>query len=198
MHPHNVRGMPLSQPQRDQITFEGEEAGTGHAAPGLDLIAAGFLIALSILVMAASLTLPVPGALRTAPGLLPFLTAASLLVMAILLGLSALGRRRAGVVADPAARRSSAEDRRVLLLAVTVALYIAALQLLAFQVFLSIGEIPFVLSAFEPVTVLALATIIHMSWHGALWITVAISVGWTLLLSVVFQKVFQIPLPGGF
>ncbi len=198
MHLQRNRGVPLNKPESDQITFEGEEAGVGHAAPGLDLIATGFLIALSILVMAASLTLPVPGALTTAPGLLPFLTAASLLVMAILLGFSALDRRRQGVAADPADARSSIEDRSTLLLAVTVALYIAALQVLAFQAFFSIGGIPLVLSAFEPVTVLALATIIHVSWRGALWVTVVISVGWTLLLSVVFQKIFQIPLPGGF
>lgn len=201
MYPKRYRGRLLNKPNSDQITFEGEEAGAGHAAPGLDLIAAGFLVALSVLVMAASLTLPVPGALTTAPGLLPFLTAASLLIMAVLLGFSALGRRRASVVADPADlvdRRNSEEDLRTLLLAATVALYIAALQLLAFQVFFSIAGIPFILSAFEPVTVLALATIIHLSWRGPLWITVVIAVGWTLTLSLVFQKIFRIPLPGGF
>ena len=148
--------------------------------------------------MVASLTLPVPGTLLTAPGLLPFLTAASLLVMAVMLGLSALGRRRAGVMADPADARSRDVDRRTLLLAATVAIYIGALQVLAFQAFFSIAGIPLVLSAFEPVTVLALATIMHLSWRGPLWITVAISISWTLTLSLVFQKMFQIPLPGGF
>ena len=186
------------QSDSDHITFEGEEAGAGHAAPGLDLISAGFLIALSILVMIASLMLPVPGSLRTAPGLLPFLTAASLGVMAIMLGLSALNRRRAGAVTDPADARDNSEDRRVALLALTVALYIAALQVLAFQVYFSIVGVPFVFSAFEPVTIIALATIIHVSWRGPLWITVMVSTGWTLALSVVFQKLFLIPLPGGF
>ena len=188
----------MTQTQNDQIKFEGEEAGAGHAAPGLDLIAAGFLIGLSIIVMIASLTLPVPGGLRTAPGMLPFLTAASLGAMAILLGLSALNRRREGAVMDPADARDGTEDRRVALLALTIALYIAALQVLAFQMFFSIAGVPFVLSAFEPVTMLALATIIHVSWHGSLWITVLVSVGWTLALSLVFQKLFLIPLPGGF
>lgn len=193
MYPRKIQGMQLNKPQSDQISFEGEETGAGHAAPGLDLIATGFLIVLSILAMAASLTLP--GALTTAPAFLPFLTAASLLVMAILLGVSALGRRRAGVVTDPADARNSGEDRRTLLLVVTVALYIAALQLLAFQAFFSIAGIPLILSAFEPATVLALATIIHLSWRGALWITVLIAAGWTFTLSPVFQKIFLIPLP---
>jgi len=115
-----------------------------------------------------------------------------------MLGLSALNRRRAGAVTDPADARDNSEDRRVALLALTVALYIAALQVLAFQVYFSIVGVPFVFSAFEPVTIIALATIIHVSWRGPLWITVMVSTGWTLALSVVFQKLFLIPLPGGF
>lgn len=193
-----IEGHSVTQLQNEQVKFEGEEPEAGYAAPGLDLIAAGVLIAISVVVMIASTTLPVPGGLRTAPGLLPFLTAASLGVMAILLGVSALHRRRAGVVSDPADARDGVEDRRVALLALTVTLYVGALQVLAFQVFFSIAGVPFVLSAFEPVTVLTLAAIIHVSWRGPLWITVLICVGWTLTLSLVFQKLFLIPLPGGF
>jgi hypothetical protein len=181
-----------------EVKFDGEEAGAGHAAPGLDLFAAGFLIVLSVVVMVASWMLPVPGELRTAPGLLPFLAGASLCGMAVLLGHSALKRRRAGIVMDPSEARNSAEDRRAAVLAATVAAYILALQFLAFQVFFTVAGVPFVLSAFEPVTVLALSAIIHVSWRGPLWITVAISVGWTFLLTLVFQKLFYIPLPGGF
>jgi hypothetical protein len=188
----------VSQTQGDQVGFEGEEAGAGYAAPGLDLLAAGFLIALSILVMIASLRLPVPGGLRTAPGLLPFLTAASLMAMAALLGLSAWNRRRAGAVTDPADARDGAEDRRALMLAASVALYIASLQVLAFQVYFSVAGAPLVLSAFEPVTIVATASIIHVFWRGPLWIAVAVSTGWTLALSLAFQTLFAIPLPGGF
>ena len=188
----------MGQSKSDAVGFEGEEAGAGLAAPGLDLLAAGFLFALSVLVMIASWRLPLPDELRTAPGLLPFLTAASLGVMSIVLASSALKRRRDGVVMDPSEIRDSAEDGRVVVLALTVAIYIAALQLLAFQVFFAIAGVALVLSAFEPVTTIALATIIHFFWRGPLWITVVISTGWTLTLSLVFQKVFAIPLPGGF
>lgn len=188
----------MSKTDSDQIKFEGEEARAGQATPGLDLVAAAFLIGLSVLVMIASMTLPVPGGLRTAPGLLPFLTAASLAVMAILLGYSAFKRRNAGEIADPGDARDLREDQRAALLALTVALYIAALQMLAFQVYFSIAGVPFVLSAFEPVTIIALTTIIQVSWRGPLWITVAITVFWTLTLTLVFQKLFLIPLPGGF
>lgn len=182
----------------DPVKFEGEEAGAGLAAPGLDLLAAGFLVALSLVVMVASVRLPVPGDLTTAPGLLPLLTAASLAIMAVLLGLSAMTRWRAGVVMAPEDARDPAEDRRALLLAATVAVYIAALQTLAFQIYFTLAGISLILSAFEPVTVIALATIIHVSWRGPLWITALISTGWTLALSLVFQKLFAIPLPGGF
>jgi len=188
----------MEQAPGDQIHFDGEEAGTGHSAPGADLFAAGFLIALSILVMIASVQLPVPGGLRTAPGLLPFMTGASLAVMALMLGHSAWKRRKAGVVMHSDDARDHVEDKRVLLLAAVVAIYILALQFLAFQVFWSIAGVSLVLSAFEPVTIVALSAIIHVSWRGALWVTVAISAFWTIFLSLAFQKIFLIPLPGGF
>lgn len=182
----------------EKAKFEGEDPESGLAAPGLDLLAAGFLIFVSVLVMVASLTLPVPNTIMTAPGLLPFITAASLCLMAIMLANSALKRRRAGVVMNPADARDRQEDLRALALAGAVALYILALQVLAFQVYFSVFGIGVILSAFQPVTVIALASIIHISWRGPFWITVSISLFWTCLLSVVFQKLFQIPLPGGF
>jgi len=188
----------MSNIDAKNIEFEGEEAGAGFASPGLDLFAAGFLLVLSMVVVGASIALPVPGDWTTAPGLLPLLTGASLGVMAILLGVSAWNRRRAGMVGDPTEARTGADDKRAALLAVTIAIYVAALQFLAFQVFFSVFATPFVLSAFEPVTTIALAAIIHMSWRGPLWITVLISASWTLTLSLVFQKVFSIPLPRGF
>lgn len=188
----------MTQPTSEQIKFEGEEAGSGYAAPALDLLASGFLLVLSGLVLVASIRLPVPGELRTAPGLLPFLTAACLAVMAIILGMSALARHRAGVVMRPEDARDRKSDQRALMLAATVFVYIAALKLLAFQMFFKLFGADFVLSAFEPVSIIALAAIIHTSWRGPLWITSVISVLWILILSVVFQKLFLLPMPGGY
>lgn len=188
----------MSQVQDDAVVFEGEEAGAGFASPLLDLIATGFLIVLSLAVMAASVALPMPGDLRTAPGLLPFLAAASLCVMAIFLGATAIRRHRAGNVVPDGDVKPLDENLRVLALATAVALYIACLQVLAFQKGFTLGGSYFTLSAFEPATMVALAAIIHASWRGPLWITTLISVGWTLTLSIIFQKVFAIPLPGGF
>lgn len=188
----------MSQTSSEDIKFEGEDANAGFAPPVLDLIAAAVLIAVSVVVMVASLRLPVPGTVLTAPGLLPFVAAAALAAMAVLLGVSALKRHRAGMGFAEEDRRDRAEDIRTLALAGAVAVYILGLQLLAFQVYFSVAGVPFVLSAFEPVTLLALAAIIHTAWRGPLWITTLIAVGWTLALSLTFQKLFNIPLPGGF
>ncbi|MBX2885825.1 MAG: tripartite tricarboxylate transporter TctB family protein [Granulosicoccus sp.] len=204
------------------VVFEGEEAGAGYASPTLDLIAACFLVALSLVVMWASWALPVPGDWLTAPGLLPFITSLSLLVMAVILGATALrrsdqgksdkersGKERTGEertgkqrnkqqIASEAASVDRSQVYRTLLLMILVGIYILALQQLAFLIDFSIGSVFFSISAFEPITVTVLAAIIHIYWRGSLWITSVISLLWTLLLSLVFQKAFNIPLPGSF
>ena len=188
----------MNQGQQNVVKFDGEDASSGYATPFLDLIAAGFLTVLSIVIMVASLRLPAPGGLLTAPGLLPFLIAASLLLMAVILGLAAWRRRSAGNDDDKEIARDVSEDMAALLLALTIAVYIAALQFLAFQYYIVVAGFDYTFSAFEPVTIVVLTVIIQISWRGPLWITTTVSIAWTILLSVVFQKVFLIPLPGGF
>ena len=188
----------MASTEQPEVKFEGEEAGAGFASPALDLVASIVLIAIAVALMIASWRLPMPGEIHTAPGLLPFLVAASLLVMALGLGASALARRRSGLGTSAFADRDLSTDLRSIILAGAVALYIATLQVMAFQKVFSIFGTSVRLSAFEPATILALASIIHLSWRGPLWITVAVSVTWTLILSLVFQVVFRIPLPGSF
>lgn len=187
----------MTSPVPEDITFEGEDANAGAAAPILDIIAAGILIATSIVVMVASLRLPVPGSVLTAPGLLPFVAAASLAAMAVVLGHSAW-QRRSESMGGLQLFSDMDEQRRMLILAAMVGGYILALQVLAFQVFFDIAGVPFVLSAFQPVTFIALVAMMHMFWRGPLWTKSAIAVGWTLMLTLTFQKLFNIPLPGGF
>lgn len=188
----------MANPEHPDITFEGEEAGAGFASPTLDLIATAVLIGISVAMMAASWALPMPGDIHTAPGLLPFFVALSLLVMALGLGASALARRRAGVRIPVFADRDIGTDARSFLLAVAVAIYIAALHVLAFQKNLLIFGTNLKLTAFEPATIVTLCVIMHLSWRGPIWITAIISIAWTLVLSLVFQMVFRIPLPGSF
>ncbi|MDJ1017732.1 MAG: tripartite tricarboxylate transporter TctB family protein [Paracoccaceae bacterium] len=188
----------MSNPDHTEIKFEGEEAESGFASPTLDLIATAILIAISVAVMIASFRLPMPGDIQTAPGLLPFIVSASLLIMALGLGASAMARRNAGVRIPAFADRDLPTDLRSLLLACAVAAYIAALQFLAFQQNFNLFGLNLRLTAFEPATIVALAMIIHASWRGPIWITTTVSIGWTMVLSLVFQLVFRIPLPGSF
>ncbi|MCV0428534.1 MAG: hypothetical protein K5905_24005 [Roseibium sp.] len=188
----------MSDSTQSDVKFEGEEAGTGYASPALDMIASIALILLSVVVMIGSLALPVPADLLTAPGLLPFIVAASLLLMALGLGASAIGRWRQGVRLPILWGRDLGTDLRSIGLAVAIAVYIAALQFLAFRTVFTIGDFRHALTAFEPVTILALAAIMRMSWNGPLWIICTVSVFWTFLLSLVFQHLFNIPLPGSF
>ena len=111
----------------DAAAFRGEDESAGEASPALDLIASVFLFALGAVFAVMSLALPVPGKTLSAPGLLPFLTSASLAVMAVLLGLSAWRRR---VVAPPAARASDGEGARRLAAAGAVGVYLVALDVL--------------------------------------------------------------------
>lgn len=188
----------MSNSENLEVKFEGEDANAGFSSPTLDLIATAALIVLAVVMMVASLALPMPGAIHTAPGLLPFIISASLLLMALGLGASALARHRSGVRMPVFADRDVPTDIRSFLLAIAVAIYIAALQLLAFQNNFSFLGLNLRLSAFEPSTIIALCTIIHLSWRGPIWITAAISIAWTIILSLVFQVVFRIPLPGSF
>ena len=188
----------MAHPDQPEVKFEGEEAGAGFASPTLDLIATAVLVVIAVAMMAASLTLPMPGAIHTAPGLLPFIISASLLLMALGLGASALIRMRRGQHGPAFADRDKATDLRSLLLAGAIAVYIAALQVLAFQQNFSAFGTNLRLTAFEPATIVTLCTIIHLSWRGPIWITATVSIAWTCLLSLVFQLVFRIPLPGSF
>jgi len=188
-----------SENQNQAVAFEGEEAGAGYASPVLDLIAACFLVTLSIIVIIASWLLPVPGDLLTAPGLLPFFTAISLLMMALVLGVTAVKRKTTNNwFVDNSVSPDKSQTNRTLVLAALVGLYILALQQLAFQYDFSVGNVFFSISAFEPITITALAAIIYIYWRGPFWINTLVSFFWTLILSLVFQKAFNLPLPGSF
>ena len=106
----------------DNPSFAGEDENAGYASPRQDLIASAVLAILSIWVMVESLRLENPGDWATAPGLLPFLTAASLLVMAIALAMLAYRRLQAGDEGLP--EGSPSDFKRTCLLFGLVAIYL--------------------------------------------------------------------------
>ena len=171
-----------------------EEANAGLAAPIMDLIAAGVIAAIAIFIAVDSLLLPVPAGVFTAPGLLPFLTAASLLIMAAVLGASALARRRA----MPAAldRFEVPDDiLRSLALGAIVVVYVLGLQVVRLSTGFNIGSLHFAIGAFEPVSVIMLTGLLRLYWKAPLWACLAVAVCWTAFLSIVFRMLFQTPLP---
>jgi hypothetical protein len=160
----------------------------------MDLIAAGALAAVSIWMLVESLRLPIPGGLATAPGLLPFLTAASLLAMAGVLGANALVRRR---TLAPGADRIELPDGfgKTMTLGAILLVYVLGLQFLPLERSLTVGPVRLVIGAFEAVTTVVLTAVLRIYWRQALWLCLALSLAWISLLSVVFRVVFRIQLP---
>jgi hypothetical protein len=178
----------------DQQHFSGEDENAGFASPVQDLAAACFLVLLSLWVMIESVRLDNPGTLATAPGLLPFLTAGSLAVMAAWLGLMALKRRRAGLVEPPA--EETPELVRTAGLVALIAAYLACLDLIRFEYTMQLGTMRLGYGAFEVLTIIVLTIILSIFWRKALWACLAVSFVWITLLAGVFRYVFVIPLPG--
>ncbi len=171
-----------------------EDANAGLATPIMDLIAAGVVGAISIWIAIESLLLPIPGGILTAPGLLPFLTSASLLIMAAILGATAIARRH---TTPPALDRFElpSDFTRSLLLGGIVILYVLALQVVPLRTSFTIGSLHFVIGAFETVSVVAITGLLRLYWRAALWACLTVSVCWIAFLSIVFRMLFQTPLP---
>ena len=178
----------------DERRVVSEDANAGMASPIMDLVAAMVIAAISIFIAAASLALPVPGRIFTAPGLLPFLTAASLMVMSLILGYTAVVRRRT----TPRAldRFEVPEDyKRSLVLGGIVILYVLALQVIPIELTFSIGSLHFVIGAFETVSLVVITGLLKLYWRAPLWACLSVTVGWIAFLSIVFRMLFQTPLP---
>ena len=179
-----------------ESTFRGEDENAGAAHPALDLVAGLFLLAIGVWFAAMAISLSVPGRPPTAPGLLPFLTAASLAAMALVLGFSALRQLRTAAPLGLTLALFGVESRRRILLAFTIIVYVAALDVLSFETYLHIADYPVPLGSFEPVTVVALTTMLRLFWTPRLAHCVLVAVVWTAMLSVMFRGVFNIPMPG--
>jgi Tripartite tricarboxylate transporter TctB family len=179
----------------DKNRVRSNEANADLATPVMDLTAAAVIAAIAICLAIDSLLLPVPGGnIFTAPGLLPFLTSASLLAMAVVLGYSAIGRRRS--MPRALDRFEIPTDAlRSLTLGGIVVLYVLALQVIHFEAHFEIGSLHFVIGTFEPVSVVFLTGLLRLYWRAPLWACLSIIVVWIAFLSVVFRMLFQIPLP---
>jgi hypothetical protein len=187
--------MANSEMADDEKRVLSEDANAGLATPIMDLAAAAVTAAIAIFLAIESLRLPMPGGvIFTAPGLLPFVTAASLLVMALLLGASAITRRR---TTPRALDRFDvpADAMRSLTLGGIVVLYVLALQVVPFELSFHVGGLHFFIGAFEPVSVVAITGLLRLYWRARLWACLSVTVVWIAFLSIVFRMLFQTPLP---
>jgi hypothetical protein len=175
-------------------TLLSEDPNAGLATPVMDLTAAAAIAAICVWILVESVLLPVPAALITAPGLLPFLTAGSLLVMAGLLAATALRRWRT-VPRESNRFELPAEFPRAALLGAILIVYVAALQFLPVSIPLAIAGKRLVMGNFEVASVVILACILRLFWGAALWKCLAVTAGWVAFLSLVFRLVFEIQLP---
>ena len=171
-----------------------EDPNAGLATPIMDLLAAGAIAVVAVWIAVESLRLPVSGDLITAPGLLPFLTAGSLLVMCGLLAATALRRRKTIV---PGADRIElpADFRRSMILGGILIVYIGGLQYLPIETAIVLGSVRLVIGSFEVVSIIILTLIMRIYWGQALWLCLTIAVGWIVFLSLVFRLVFKMQLP---
>ncbi len=174
--------------------FSGEDENAGFASPRQDLIASAVLVLLSLWVMIESVRMDNPGSLVTAPGLLPFLTAGSLCVMAVWLGSMAMKRHRNSTSEVPS--EDTPDLMKTIMLFSLIGIYLACLQSIRFEYHLQIGSMRLGYGAFEVLTIIALTIILSIFWRQALWACMAVSFIWITLLAGVFRYVFTIPLPG--
>ena len=174
--------------------FSGEDNNAGFASPIQDLVAAAVLAVLSLWIMIESVRLANPGTLATAPGLLPFLTAASLCAMAASLAAMAIRRQRKGLAAIPVDEEP--DHPRTVLLVCLIGAYLVSLQLISFEYVWTVSGMRLGYGAFEVLSILTLTTILVIFWCRPLWMCLTVSTIWVTALAAVFRYVFIIPLPG--
>lgn len=178
----------------EKHSFAGEDENAGFASPRQDLLASAVLILLSIWIMIESVRLETPGSWSTAPGLLPFLTAATLCLMALGLAWLAIKRQRAGDTG--AGAQEETVPGRVLLLIALVGAYILSLQFVSFDYAATVAGYRVSYGSFEVLTIVALTVILTIFWQPRLWPCLVVSALWVTALAAVFRYVFVLPLPG--
>jgi hypothetical protein len=183
--------------------FGGEENTAELGSPAKDLgsaIVVG-LIALVFIVM--SLRLDVPGSVFTAPGLLPLVTAGTLLIMAFVLGNKAIragGARGFGRAVPVALGNFFADDegRRALLLTGIVVAYVVLVGQVSFEWRFSMPLLDLEISSYEVLSFLVVTLILKIFWRSSFWRCALISLVTVEALAAIFRYGFGIIMPEAF
>ncbi len=179
----------------------GEENGDDRSSPGKDLVAAVAIAALSVFAIVLALRLQTPAGVFTSPGLLPFFTGLTLLLMAMSLGAGAV-RQGAARGMRQALRQgveqafTQADMRRVLGLIGLIVVYIILVDRFTFDLRLPLGFFVWRFSSYELISIIMLTLILRFFWRGAWPRCVLVSVVWIVALASVFRYGFHLLLPG--
>jgi hypothetical protein len=182
--------------------FTGEEGGDERSTPHKDFIASIAIAVIGLFAMYLSVQLDSPDHILTAPGLLPFVTGLSLIVMAI--GLILKTKRKYGWdemlksdgIGAIAAYFSDVENRRTLMLMVIVGLYVITLGQMDLDLRFKTSFYTFRFSGFEAISIPVILVILRFFWRSTLLNCFLVSTGIVVFLAVVFRDGFQILLPG--
>jgi hypothetical protein len=182
--------------------FTGEEGGDERSTPHKDFIASIAVAAVGLLAIYLSVKLDNPESVSTAPGLLPFVTGVSLIVMAI--GLILKTQRKygwdemlkSGGLQAITAYFDETENRRTLLLMVIVGLYVVVLGQMDMDLRFKTSFYTFRFSGFEAISIPFILIILRFFWRSTLLNCFLVSTGIVVFLAVVFRDGFLILLPG--
>lgn len=171
--------------------------------PRKDLLSAGLLAASALAVMGLSTRLEVPDRWYTAPGLLPFVTGAALLAMALALGWQALAagaaRRPLGhLAASLRALTADGENRRAALLALLVLAYVLLVARIDFELRVQTAWLELVVSGYELVSIVMIATVLRLFWRARVLRCLIVAAVGVETLAWAFRYGFHMIMPEAF
>lgn len=180
--------------------FTGEEGGYA-VSPGKDLFAAAMVAIIGIAAITLSLGLDAPASLYTAPGLLPFITGLSLLIMGAGLAANALKRAPLSEILSAASNPIGPflvdiEGRRTLTLMGLVLAYVVLTDLINFEIRMPAGFYTFRFSSYETISIPVIALILKLFWRARGLACIAVAAGMVIALAWIFRDGFEILLPG--
>lgn len=180
-----------------------EENTDAESTPRKDLVSAVAIGALAIVVMRLSIGFERPDRWATAPGLLPLITGLALLLMAGALGWRALrlGAARGALAAMAATARDawrSNEERRAALLAALVIAYVVVVARQSFELRLATPTFELLLTGFELVSIVVVATILKVFWRATLLRCTIVAVASVEVLALSFRYGFNLIMPQAF
>ncbi len=197
-----ARSRPADLPAEAE-EFGGEENTASQSSPAKDFGSAAVIGVFAVTAIVMSLRLDVPGDIYTAPGLLPFVTSLTLLLMAVVLGVRAVRAGGASGFIATANRAAgsyvaSEEGRRSLLLIAIVVAYISLVGLINFDLRFPTPVFVFRLSSYEVISITVITAIMKLFWRVSLLRCFLVSMVTIEVLVAIFRYGFGIIMPESF